>query len=106
MIDHKICPQCKIEWHHRPVFIDNYEQEYECVNQCGLILRKYPVLRNFPEEYLIHKTVGDFQVWWEVIDNPFPCEITQTTRGIILRIESIIPFDITPDQIEIYLTFS
>lgn len=88
------CPRCQNEW--RKVTVD----AYQCY-QCGM--RYLPI--NFGKSHrydYLTLTPNNIAInWWVNIGD---CEVRY--KGKSIDIPFLLPYDISPEQLQLYLTFS
>jgi hypothetical protein len=91
MIDFSKCPNCQTKWNPFPRTI---------CSQCKLILHEGITLK------CVYAYVGNYEIWWRS-DGSISVFLDGKVENEILRsTELTLPYDITLQQLKLYLTFS
>jgi hypothetical protein len=88
------CPLCNGSW-----MPTHTSEQFTCANwkACGLLLM------DTGSSYYVKKICPDgTEIWWSSVG---PCEVRRPMGGFF-KITFVPPFDITPEQIKLYVVFS
>lgn len=109
---HTHCPRCNIEYNKEPDII-TADYEFLYCNQCGF--RYYSDVGSYRAyEIFIHDGISIYNIEW-CIDNCTAVGIGKYVAGRVecidyldawIEMDYLLPFDITVEQLKVYLTFS